>query len=158
MDRRRQGLPGQRGHGGRAHRDTEWSAAQQLQNKAWDQRVIATFDGSTGVAFLEGNLSAPQKTALGEDLPNKMKYLRGQDMDSPDYRSRSQKLADIVNSAPVFLDGVVYAGGNDGMLHAFDAGTGAEIFAYVPNLVFGTSSCRPNRPTPIVFTSTSPLP
>jgi Tfp pilus tip-associated adhesin PilY1 len=42
-----------------------------------------------------------------------------------------------VNSAPVFLDDVIYAGSNDGMLHAFDATTGAEIFAYVPNLVFG---------------------
>ena len=42
-----------------------------------------------------------------------------------------------MNSAPVFLDDVIYAGGNDGMLHAFDADTGVEIFAYVPNLVFG---------------------
>ncbi|MDR3353397.1 MAG: hypothetical protein LBO00_10465 [Zoogloeaceae bacterium] len=32
---------------------------------------------------------------------------------------------------------VVYVGANDGMLHAFDANTGAELFAYVPNGVFG---------------------
>jgi type IV pilus assembly protein PilY1 len=31
---------------------------------------------------------------------------------------------------------VLYSGGNDGMLHAFDASTGEEFFAYVPNLVF----------------------
>ena len=118
----------------------KWSAAEQLQNKAWDQRVIATFDGSTGVPFLEGNLSDSQKTALGADLPNKVKYLRGGAITGPTaytYRYRSQKLGDIVNSAPVFSDDVIYAGGNDGMLHAFDAGTGTEIFAYVPNLVFG---------------------
>ncbi len=36
--------------------------------------------------------------------------------------------------------GVVYVGGNDGMLHAFNADTGEEIFAYVPNLVFGNLS------------------
>ncbi|TYT75079.1 pilus assembly protein PilY [Desulfobotulus mexicanus] len=32
---------------------------------------------------------------------------------------------------------VLYVGANDGMLHAFDAMTGEELFAYVPNLVFG---------------------
>jgi len=32
---------------------------------------------------------------------------------------------------------MVYVGANDGMLHAFDANTGQEIFAYVPAAVFG---------------------
>lgn len=31
---------------------------------------------------------------------------------------------------------LVYAGANDGMLHAFNANTGREEFAYIPNLVF----------------------
>jgi type IV pilus assembly protein PilY1 len=31
---------------------------------------------------------------------------------------------------------VIYVGANDGMLHAFDAATGRERFAYVPNLIF----------------------
>jgi type IV pilus assembly protein PilY1 len=35
------------------------------------------------------------------------------------------------------INGVVYIGANDGMLHAFDADNGDELFAYVPNLVFG---------------------
>lgn len=113
----------------------KWSAAQQLETKAWDQRLIATFDGTVGVPFVVGSLSVPQKTALGSGLGNKVKYLRGETVNG--YRSRTQKLGDIVNSAPVFLDDVIYAGGNDGMLHAFDATTGMEIFAYVPNLVFG---------------------
>jgi type IV pilus assembly protein PilY1 len=33
-------------------------------------------------------------------------------------------------------DGMVYVGGNDGMLHAFDAETGRERFAYVPDISF----------------------
>ena len=43
-------------------------------------------------------------------------------------------------------DGVVYIGSNDGMLHAFDADTGDELFAYVPNLVFNNLSelTKPN--------------
>lgn len=32
---------------------------------------------------------------------------------------------------------VVYAGANDGLLHAFNAETGNEIFAYVPSMVLG---------------------
>lgn len=32
---------------------------------------------------------------------------------------------------------MVYVGGNDGMLHAFNADTGQEVFAYVPEAVFG---------------------
>ena len=32
--------------------------------------------------------------------------------------------------------GLIYVGGNDGMMHAFDADLGYERFAYVPNLVF----------------------
>jgi len=34
-------------------------------------------------------------------------------------------------------NGVVYIGGNDGMLHAFDTDTGSEIFAYVPDILIG---------------------
>jgi type IV pilus assembly protein PilY1 len=41
-----------------------------------------------------------------------------------------------VHSAPTYFNGTVYVGANDGMLHAFDAGTGVEKFAYVPNLVY----------------------
>lgn len=35
---------------------------------------------------------------------------------------------------------IVYVGANDGMLHAFNASTGDEVFAYVPSMVFGKLS------------------
>ncbi|WP_066961786.1 pilus assembly protein [Microbulbifer sp. Q7] len=87
-------------------------------------------------------------------------WVRG--ADTPNLRSRNKLLGDIVNSSPVFagrkkysfhllseaLGGleyqnyyetrkknrreVLYVGANDGMLHAFDATTGKELFAYVP--------------------------
>ncbi|HSO59490.1 MAG TPA: PilC/PilY family type IV pilus protein [Desulfobacterales bacterium] len=114
----------------------KWSAAQQLQAKEWDQRLVATFNEAEGKGkpFMGATLTQDQKDALGPDYENKVKHLRGKEITG--YRVRKQRLGDIVNSAPVFLDDVIYAGGNDGMLHAFDANTGAEIFAYVPNLVF----------------------
>jgi type IV pilus assembly protein PilY1 len=73
------------------------------------------------------------------------------------FRDRKFVLGDIVNASPVYVGkpgfsygdegytafatdnagrpGVVYAGANDGMLHAFDAETGAERWAYVPRAV-----------------------
>jgi type IV pilus assembly protein PilY1 len=77
-------------------------------------------------------------------------------------RTRTGVLGDIVNSQPVYVGspnpflygqatfdgatsyaqfardranrtGVVYVGANDGMLHGFNAETGAEIYAFVPN-------------------------
>jgi type IV pilus assembly protein PilY1 len=78
------------------------------------------------------------------------------------FRVRSSKLGDMVHSAPFFVGApnfrypdslesvsyssfvatnqnrtsVVYAGANDGMLHGFNAATGAEVLAYVPNRIY----------------------
>lgn len=81
------------------------------------------------------------------------------------YRNRSSILGDIVHSSPVFVGApislhypndmegtthlysafrqakasrtpMVYVGSNDGMLHGFNANTGVETFAYVPNAVY----------------------
>lgn len=73
------------------------------------------------------------------------------------FRDRLYALGDIVNSAPTYVrkppfkyrdngylsflaanqsrGGTVYVGANDGMLHAFNADTGAERWAYIPGLV-----------------------
>jgi type IV pilus assembly protein PilY1 len=80
------------------------------------------------------------------------------------FRNRLSKLGDIVNSVPVFVGqppftypdtledpkkpysefrkeqkgrtSVVYAGANDGMLHAFRADNGTEIFGFIPGPIF----------------------
>jgi type IV pilus assembly protein PilY1 len=75
------------------------------------------------------------------------------------FRDRQTALGDIVSARPVYVkvppftyneslnkgfadhkakvkasrDGVVYVGANDGMLHAFDAENGDELWAYVPS-------------------------
>lgn len=86
------------------------------------------------------------------------------------YRYRASKLGDIVNSAPLYVQSanfgyrvlpaasgggstygsflstkaartaMLYVGANDGMLHAFNASTGVESFAYVPNSLFDNVS------------------
>ncbi len=76
---------------------------------------------------------------------------------TPLFRERDNKLGDLVNSDPQFVGAprfffpfqnyqsfftanrnrtpTIYIGGNDGMLHAFNADTGAELFTYIPNAV-----------------------
>ncbi len=84
------------------------------------------------------------------------------------YRTRAHVLGDLVDAEPVLVRGpsmryadlcysspgpgclqsfkaanatrprVVFQGGNDGMLHAFSATTGAELWAYVPKLVWSS--------------------
>ena len=52
-------------------------------------------------------------------------------------RSRSTLLGDIVDSSPAYVTdtNTVYIGANDGMLHAFNASNGQELFAYIPGII-----------------------
>lgn len=105
--------------------------------------------------------AANQAAAIGEPLVN---YLRGDRTNegaesdvSKFYRARQHLLGDIVNSEAVYVKkalfnyadagytafkaatasrrAMVYVGANDGMLHAFDATNGSEVWAYVPTMV-----------------------
>lgn len=99
---------------------------------------------------------SPTATAdlLGQDRLN---FLRGDNSkEGTTFRTRSKLLGDIVNSGVVYSGPpttdlpagngysdfytansgrtpAVYVGANDGMLHAFNAGTGDELFGYIPS-------------------------
>lgn len=82
---------------------------------------------------------------------------RGNESPSGSLRQRYSILGDIIHSNPVYVGAPVqaymfdnydafksanatrpkrvYVGANDGMLHAFDAANGQEVFAYVPSMV-----------------------
>lgn len=92
----------------------------------------------------------------------RLNYLRGSAADEGtgnNYRPRTSRLGDLINSDPFFVGipsfpdklgngyrdfrttyssrtPVVYVGSNDGMLHGFDAVTGQEKLAFIPNAVF----------------------
>jgi type IV pilus assembly protein PilY1 len=143
-----------------------WSAEEMLASADWDTgRIIATYDGTTGIPFRYDD-STPARAAQfalldgnATTAQNMVNYLRGDpslevEKGGPfrnryirlsDNTVRDSKLGDIVHSSPLFQKyvradqtqyGVIFVGGNDGMLHAFDAETGQERFAYVPRLVF----------------------
>lgn len=92
------------------------------------------------------DLSSTQQAALENDS-DVLDFLRGdrsnESTGSGDFRERGSVLADIINSRPTFVPGgsgvpdVVYVGANGGMLHGFNAATGAEEFGYVPDAVYG---------------------
>ncbi len=163
-----------------------WSAQALLDTQTsgtgWDTgRLIATWDplahgGHGGGIPFRWTAGTPTSgiaanTALGQELASHtadpsgqdvLNYLRGDAQLSVvaggSYRNRTHVLADIVDSAPLYIGAptgpyqsasyltfahneaartpVLYVGGDDGMLHAFNATTGAEMFAYIPNGVF----------------------
>ena len=110
-----------------------------------------------------GTLTTAQVT-LANNGDNLVNFLRGDttyeaqtNLTNPLYRERVVKLGDIINASPTYVKkamqkytdagystfvtstssrrAMLYAAANDGMLHAFDASTGTEQWAFVPSFV-----------------------
>ncbi|NOQ95444.1 MAG: PQQ-binding-like beta-propeller repeat protein, partial [Desulfobacterales bacterium] len=118
-----------------------WSARTELDNKTWTTRNIATYDpiANKGREFQFIKLKPEEKVNINND-PLIVDYLRGdrtlEDQNGGPFRNRFGVLGDVVHSSPIFENGYLYVGANDGMMHCLDASTGEEVFAYVPWLVF----------------------
>lgn len=133
----------------------------QMGNPAATRKIVLGGGGGSKVAsdFSWNALSSTmQKYLNAEDNEGaaRVQWLRGdQREDGGKFRSRSGNLlGDILNSGAVYSGapslrfgtadyaqfakkhadraGIVTVGANDGMLHAFDAETGEEKFAYIP--------------------------
>ncbi len=124
----------------------------------WDSSTTAT-SGIANTTVLGQNLTTFAPDPSGQDVLN---YLRGssaQEVSSGGkFRNRTHKLGDIVFSNPAYVGApsgknlsasylafaaahanrapVLYVGADDGMLHAIDAVTGSERFAYIPTGVY----------------------
>jgi type IV pilus assembly protein PilY1 len=135
----------------------------EISRKIFTSASSPTF---TTTVFNWANLSTAQQAALnGADTKGaeRTAYLRGNKTDEGTlFRFRKDSLlGDIVNSGVRYLQGseavysgpnfvghaayratnrarpaVAYVGANDGMLHAFNATDGKELFGYVPGAVF----------------------
>ncbi len=141
-----------------------WRAAPVLDGQHYQTgRFIVTSDGvGTGIPFQFVGLTPAQQLQVGSATI--LNYVRGDRSNegAAGLRVRSSVLGDIVHSGPVYVGrpaagynfggylafasanagraARVYVGANDGMLHAFDATNGSEVFAYVPSMVLGTLS------------------
>ena len=124
--------------------------------------ITANLNSFSGT--MQADLGFGGSTDLAESRIN---YLRGSAITG--FRVRGSLLGDVVNSTPVYIKGpsmswpnsadfgstddrysvfaqeqkdragVIYVGANDGMLHAFAADTGEELFAYIPEFLASAS-------------------
>lgn len=115
--------------------------------------VATSFTWGAIESSLQTSLNTVAADGLGQDRLN---YLRGdKSKEGSPFRKRTKLLGDIINSGVVYSgkpgtdisstsyasfsstnEGrtpAVFVGANDGMLHAFNAGTGDELFAYIPS-------------------------
>lgn len=116
-----------------------WKATDTLAQVKAANRTVITYENGAGANFP----TTTQTTALGgSDVAN---YLRGDQskeiQNGGTLRNRSTILGDIVDSSPAYVSSTdtVYVGANDGMLHAFNASNGKELFAYVPGAIVGSN-------------------
>ncbi len=116
--------------------------------------AIATADPAGYAASLNKNPSTGVVDGDGQQRVNFLRGYRGDEATALQFRLRDSVMGDIINSAPVYVGPptsaipdadyqpfyishaartpAVYVGANDGMLHAFRAADGVELFAYVP--------------------------
>lgn len=134
-------------------------------------RGVSATSGQIFSVANKGNLDAAVSTALNTNPATgaadsqadaRINWLRGdrsneQRSTGGIFRRRSRIMGDIINSGPVFKQGVdadargagytefaqsvatrtpmIYVGANDGMLHGLRATDGKELFAYIPRAV-----------------------
>jgi len=112
------------------------------------QRKIYTYRGTNILlqdpsnAFTTANISAVLLGLPTDDEKNKLiNFIYGYDSydqngNGVTAEKRDWILGGFVHSRPLIVHfpsrTVIFVGGNDGMLHAFDDGTGAELWAFIP--------------------------
>jgi type IV pilus assembly protein PilY1 len=112
----------------------------------WSTRRVFTSNGTSGSAFpTSSQVAALLRTGGPVDYPvtgtENANYLKGdaskEERNGGLLRNRATLLGDVVGSSPAYVKdtNTVYVGANDGMLHAFDAANGNELFAYVPSIL-----------------------
>ena len=136
-----------------------WRAASvlDLQDHLTGRRIVTTDGAGVATPFRFLDLTPAQQGQVGSN--SILNYVRGdRSNEGPGgMRPRSAVLGDIIHSGPAYVGRPiagytydnylafasnasgraprVYVGANDGMLHAFDAVSGTEVFAYVPSMV-----------------------
>ncbi len=128
-------------------------AAKVLNTVSFEWSELAT-DQQT---LLDSSPGSRTRDKLGEKRLDYLRGVRSLEIGRPGgmFRARDSLLGDIINSSPVYVGApaasvqgngyqeffeankdrakTVYVGANDGMLHAFGAAEGNELFAYMPN-------------------------
>jgi len=149
--------------------DAQSPASRQIITYNDDTGAGVTFKTLGGLSTKQQNdlnMGPSGADGLGQDRIDYLRGDRSNEGTGNNFRVRSSVLGDIIHSNPVYVGkpqmnypanfpdagydsfkstnagrhGIIYVGANDGMLHGFDEDTGAEVFAYVPNVLFSNSA------------------
>jgi type IV pilus assembly protein PilY1 len=97
-----------------------WSAATKLNARDWTTRVIASHNGSSGVAFTESGVgSLVNSGATWGTTSEVMNYLRGdRSKEGTTFRTRTSLMGAVINSEPAIDrdNKVAYIASGEGML------------------------------------------
>lgn len=129
-------------------------AAAAIDAQDFDKaRLIVTMHGRQKIPFRWAQLSHAQRTTLDPATASQvgathspiLDFIRGDRSGefpaAPGLRRRTSVLGDIIHATPIYCPAkqcaadTVFVGANDGMLHAIDARTGKERFAYIPSML-----------------------
>lgn len=163
------------------HSSATWDAADQISNDPDGRRIYTAVRGDKPAAQTQAftwqaltlkqrNLFLTHPVGGREDFlgRERIAYLRGaraRESGTNKFRERKNLLGDIVNSSVLYVGPpsallparlrsrrpAIYVGANDGMLHAFDADSGGELFSYVPQMLINklralTATAYSHRP------------
>lgn len=113
-------------------------ATEQAANQVYGGELVAYLRGNTSSSGTYNSAFRSRNTVLGDIVNSNPAFVGTRDfgyelLPDPEgsaYTSYRQSTA-YKNRTPA-----VYVGANDGMLHAFNADVGNELFAFVPSVVF----------------------
>ncbi|MBL8348638.1 MAG: pyrrolo-quinoline quinone, partial [Rubrivivax sp.] len=126
-----------------------WSAAALLAARDWTTRLVFTSNNSAGIDFTSANIGAtvnPDSATFTN--AQVVDWMRGSRVgEGTSVRARSSLIGAVVNAEPVVsrADGVVYLASGEGLLHAFDTTSGAELWAYHPSDTLATAGASVAR-------------
>jgi type IV pilus assembly protein PilY1 len=121
-----------------------------LRNRSSSRNIYTYLESNVSLpdssnAFIEANIT-PAMLGLGSDNSERdklVRFVRGYDAyddngngyDDPNEK-RDWILGSFLHSRPLLIHyetrSVIFAGANDGMLHAFDDSDGSELWAFIP--------------------------
>jgi len=146
-----------------------WDTGRKIITNAGSSQLAFRWSNLTIAQKQAIDLTAFNAAATFSDIVNFVRGERANEYPTGTLRLRFSVLGDIIHSNPEYVGAPeaditdssytsftnanisraarVYVGANDGMLHAFDAATGNEVWAYIPSSLIGNTARLAGRGT-----------
>jgi len=112
------------------------SNSEKSDNAGYGKKLVAYLKGERSN---ETTLFRERGGRLGDIIYSSPRYVGAPDLTGyPDNIEKSSPYKKWASGKVKKRTAMLYVGSNDGMLHAFEAETGKESFAYIPNAIFSS--------------------